>query len=71
MTIPLTKNNKYILSLFFAKPEKLLRESFLIEKIWGDVCVTVDRNLRVNILRLKRALLPFGIDTWIQNIRGE
>lgn len=69
--IPLTKNNKYILSLFFAKPEKLLEESFLREKIWGDMCIMTDRNLRVNILRLKRALLPFGIDTWIQNIRGE
>ncbi len=32
--IPLTKNNKYILSLFFSHPEKLLRESFLCEKIW-------------------------------------
>lgn len=35
--IPLTRNNKYILSLFFSQPEKLLRESFLTEKIWGDM----------------------------------
>lgn len=69
--IPLTRNNKYILSLFFTHPEKLLREAFLTEKIWGDICLTMDRNLRVNILRLKQALSPFGLDTWIQNIRGE
>lgn len=69
--IPLTKNNKYILSLFFAHPEKLLKESFLEEKIWGDVCCSIRRNLRVNILRLKQSLFPFGIDTWICNIRGE
>ncbi|HBB27493.1 TPA: hypothetical protein DCZ36_03295 [Candidatus Gracilibacteria bacterium] len=69
--IPLTRNNKYILSLFFSHPEKLLQESFLCEKIWGDICFSTERNLRVNILRLKQALLPFGIDTWIQNIRGE
>lgn len=71
ITIPLTKNNKYILSLFFSNPEKLLMESFLVEKIWGDVCMSVERNLRINILRLKRALSPFGIDTWIHNVRWE
>ena len=69
--IPLTKNNKYILSLFFSHPEKLLRESFLIEKIWGDISITAERNPRVNILRLKQSLFPFGIDKWIRNIRGE
>ncbi|MDD5770126.1 MAG: response regulator transcription factor [Candidatus Gracilibacteria bacterium] len=69
--IPLTKNNKYILSIFFANPEKLLSESFLVEKIWGDFYLIVNRNLRVNILRLKEGLRPFGIDDWICNIRGE
>ena len=69
--IPLTKNGKYILSIFFSQPEKLLHEQFLVEKIWGDVYLTENRNLRVNILRLKQALRPFWIDTWIQNIRWE
>lgn len=69
--IPLTRNNKYILSLFFSHPEKLLRDSFLIEKIWGDSSMSVERNLRVNILRLKQSLSPFGIHNWIRNIRGE
>ncbi|MDD5377260.1 MAG: response regulator transcription factor [Candidatus Gracilibacteria bacterium] len=69
--VPLTRNNKYILSLFFSHPEKLLTESFLVERIWGDATLMVERNLRVNILRLKQALSPFGIDGWIRNIRGE
>lgn len=69
--ILLTKNNKYILSLFFANPEKILSESFLIEKIWGDIYLIVNRNLRVNILRLKKGLEPFWIDKRIQNIRWE
>jgi len=69
--IPLTKNNKYILSIFFAQPEKLLRESFLIEKIWGDTYLTDERNPRVNILRLKQSLSPFWIDSWIRNVRWE
>ena len=69
--LPLTRNNKYLLSLFFTHPGKLLKESFLIEKIWGDVCLNMNRNLRVNILRLKKSLEPFGIDLWIRNSRGE
>lgn len=69
--IPLTKNNKYILSLFFAHPEKLLSENFLVEKIWWDIYLIVNRNLRINILRLKKWLSPFWIDSRIQNIHGE
>ncbi len=69
--IPLTKNNKYILSLFFAHREKLLSEPFLIEKIWGDIYFIVNRNLRINILRLKKWLSPFWIDSRIQNIHWE
>lgn len=69
--IPLTKKNKYILSLFFSKPDKLLSETYLIEKIWWDIMLIVDRNLRVNILRLKQSLNPYGLDERIKNIRGE
>lgn len=69
--IPLTKNNKYILSLFFSHPERILTENYLIEKIWWDMYLIVNRSLRVNILRLKRWLQPFWIHTRIQNIRGE
>lgn len=69
--MPLTKKSKYILSLFFTNPERLLSDEFLIEKIWGDMQLSVHRNLRVNILRLKQSLNPFGIDSWIHNIRGE
>ena len=69
--IPLSRRSKYILSLFFANPEKLITEKFLKEKIWGDHDNSEDRNIRVNILRLKKALAPYGIAHWIQNIHGE
>lgn len=69
--LPLTKKSKYILSIFFAKPDTLISEETLVDKIWGDAFLIKDRNLRVCILRLKRALEPYGIDHWITNRRGE
>jgi DNA-binding response OmpR family regulator len=69
--VPLTKKNKYILSIFFTQPEKLLSESYLIGKIWWDVCIEIRRNVRINILRLRQALSPFGIDSWIRTVRAE
>lgn len=69
--ITLTKNNKYLLSIFLKNNEKLLTERFLISKIWWDIDFMIKRNLRVNILRLKRLLKPFWIDNRIINIRWE
>ncbi len=67
----LTKSNKYLLSLFLSNREILLKENYLIEKIWGDISCIIERNLRVSILRLKRALEKHCLDSWICNIRGE
>lgn len=67
----LTKWNKYLFSLFLWNPWVLLKEDFLVEKIWWDVNAIIDRNLRVNILRLKSALKEYWIDERIQNIRWE
>lgn len=33
-SIKLTKKNKYILSILLSQPEKLLTNTYLIEKIW-------------------------------------
>ncbi|MDD4151752.1 MAG: response regulator transcription factor [Candidatus Gracilibacteria bacterium] len=69
--LDLTKGNKYLLLLFLSSPEKLLKEIYLVEKIWGDLSFIIERNLRVNILRLKNKLKKYKIDSWISNIRGE
>ncbi|NRH21263.1 response regulator transcription factor [Candidatus Gracilibacteria bacterium] len=69
--IMLTRMNKYLLSLFFSHSEKILKEEYLKEKIWGDHTLEVKRNLRIAILRLKKALEPYEISDWISNVRGE
>jgi DNA-binding response OmpR family regulator len=49
----------------------MLSENMLSEKIWGDLSSVIDRNLRVNVMRLKQMLKPYGLDDWIRNVRGE
>lgn len=69
--LDLTKWNKYLLSIFLSNPEKVLSENFLSEKIWWDVWFVIERNLRVNILRLKESIKSTWISSWIKNVRGE
>lgn len=67
----ISKKNKYILSLFFATPEKILTEKFLCEKIWWDIFFSEKRNIRINIFRLKKELTRYWLGNWIQNIHSE
>lgn len=69
--ISLTKKQKFLLYLFFSQPESLLTESYLSGKIWWDIYEEKHRNLRVVILRLKKALKPIWIESWIYNVRWE
>lgn len=69
-TITLTKKNKYLLSLLLIHSEKIVTNTFLLEKIWGDDFLK-ERNTRISVLRLKKALWEFWLNKWIHNIRGE
>ena len=69
--INLTKNAKFILSLFLKEPEKLITDLVLKNKLWWDISSIIERNPRVNILRLKNSLKPIWIENWIINIRWE
>jgi len=68
--IILSKRSKFLLSIFISKPEKLILETELIEKIWWDKEI-INRNIRIIILRLKKSLKQVNIDLWIKNIRWE
>ncbi len=69
--LTLTKQSKFLLSILFQKPENLCTEEFLKDKMWLDIVSIIDRNLRINVLRLKQSLKPYNIDNWIVNSRGE
>lgn len=69
--IVLSKSNKYILALLLMNRECLLSQDFLVTKIWWDIDIKKDKNLRIKIFRLKKELEKYGICEWIQNIHGE
>lgn len=69
--IELTRGQKYIFSLFFSHPDTMLSTEFLRERIWWDREACPERNLRIVILRLRRALKPYNIDTCITTLRSE
>ena len=67
----LTRMNKYILFLFFSSADKTIPNSILREKIWWDRTNIVERNLRISIMRLKKSLQPYYMESWISNIHWE
>ncbi len=68
----LSRSNKYILGIFMMNAEKVLSESYLIEKIWWDYeDLSSERNLRVAIARLRKILEEYGIKKSIESIYGE
>lgn len=67
----LTRMNKYILLLFFSSPGKIISNTALREKIWWDRTHIVERNLRITIMRLKKSLQPYHMESWICNIHWE
>lgn len=69
--IELTKKSKIILFQLLLKPETLLSDIYLKSKIWWDRDVFKERNIRVNILRLKVSLWKLGLENRLENIRGE
>jgi DNA-binding response OmpR family regulator len=63
----LSKSSKYILLVLLIHKEKLVTSEYLIGKIWGDT--TLERNVRIKILRLKKYLELLEISHWIVTIR--
>lgn len=69
--IELTRTQKYVFSLFFSRSNMLLSQEFLREKIWGDYDDSPERNLRIVILRLRRTLKRYNLDSALTTIRSE
>jgi two-component system phosphate regulon response regulator PhoB len=59
-----------LLHFFMTHPERVYSRTQLLDQVWGDFVHVKERTVDVHILRLRKALEPFGLDGLVQTVRG-
>ena len=59
-----------LLELLMRNPNRAFDRSQLLDRVWGRNVYVEERTVDVHILRLRRALTPFGMDKVVQTVRG-
>ncbi len=59
-----------LLHFFMTHQEKVFSRSRLLDRVWGTNVYIEERTVDVHIRRLRQALEPFGLDQFVQTIRG-
>lgn len=59
-----------LLKLLAHNPNRAYSRRQLLEQVWRRNAYLEDRTVDVHILRLRKVLSPFGLDGWIQTVRG-
>lgn len=59
-----------LLEFFLKKPNRVYTREQLLDRVWGRSVYVEERTVDVHILRLRKLLTPYGIDGWIQTVRG-
>ena len=59
-----------LLSFFMTHTERVYSRSQLLDRVWGGNVYVEERTVDVHIRRLRKALEEFGVDQYIQTVRG-
>jgi len=59
-----------LLELFMHQPERAFDRSQLLDRVWGRSVYVEERTVDVHVLRLRKALKPFGLARRIETVRG-
>jgi two-component system phosphate regulon response regulator PhoB len=59
-----------LLSFLIQHPERAFDRAQLLDRVWGRSVYVEERTVDVHVLRLRRALKPFGLDAWVETVRG-
>jgi len=59
-----------LLHFFMSRPDRVYSRHQIIHYIWGDGVEIEERTIDVHIRRLRLALEPFGLDRFVQTVRG-
>lgn len=59
-----------LLSFFMTHPERAYSRAQILDQVWGGNVYIEDRTIDVHIRRLRKALAPYGVEDYIQTVRG-
>jgi two-component system phosphate regulon response regulator PhoB len=59
-----------MLKFFMTHQDRVYSRSQLLDHVWGGGVYVEERTVDVHVLRLRKALAPFGFDKLLQTVRG-
>ena len=68
--IPLQKKESTILELLMAAYPKVVTREQLLEELWDDQAFVDENTLNVNMARVRKKLIDYGIQSFVETVRG-
>ncbi|MDH5354002.1 MAG: response regulator transcription factor [Gammaproteobacteria bacterium] len=68
--VEVSRTEYKLLKFFVEHPEKVHSRDHLLSAIWGENTYPGDRTVDVHILRLRKILKKYGLDSMIKTVRG-
>ncbi len=59
-----------LLELLMRHPDRAFDRTQLLDRVWGRNVYVEERTVDVHVLRLRKALMPFGMDKIVETVRG-
>ncbi len=59
-----------LLELLMRNPNRAFDRTQLLDRVWGRNVYVEERTVDVHVLRLRKALMPFGMDKSVETVRG-
>ncbi len=69
-TVPLGPTEYRMLEFFMTHPERVFSRDQLLDRLWGGNVYIEERTIDVHVRRLRKALEKFGVDRFVQTVRG-
>jgi two-component system phosphate regulon response regulator PhoB len=69
-TVKLGPTEYKILLFFMEHPERVFSRTQMLDAVWGHQVVVEERTIDVHMRRLRKALEPFGVQDYVQTVRG-
>jgi len=59
-----------LLHFFMINPNRLYTRAQLLDSVWGQSTFIEERTVDTHVMRLRKTLKPFGVDSMLETIRG-